>query len=165
MVSRPDRAWRIADGRFPIFDGTGAFLFGARWNSPGRRIIYASETYTGAILETLVHTRIGKIPTHQAGIEITIPAHVSIEELRAEDLKGWDALDSGVARRFGDEWLRQGRTAVLVVPSLVTSGLTRNVLINQGHPEFTRITASKPKAVVWDARLFQTHGIQRRKPD
>ena len=30
-------------------------LHGARWNSPGRRVIYAAETYAGALLEILVH--------------------------------------------------------------------------------------------------------------
>ena len=73
MVSRPERAIRIADGRYPLVDGTGAFLQGARWNSPGRRVIYASESYAGALLETLVHSRIGKLPRHHMWIEIEIP--------------------------------------------------------------------------------------------
>src|ERR1017187_9056977 len=48
MVSRrsgPLRAFRIADMRHAIFDGSGAMLHGARWTSPGRRVIYAAETY------------------------------------------------------------------------------------------------------------------------
>jgi RES domain-containing protein len=30
-------------------------LHGARWNSPERRVVYAAETYAGALLEILVH--------------------------------------------------------------------------------------------------------------
>jgi RES domain-containing protein len=57
MDCRPDQpltAYRIADGRHPLFDGTGAALFGARWNSPGKPVIYAASTYSGALVEILV---------------------------------------------------------------------------------------------------------------
>jgi RES domain-containing protein len=154
MVSRPDRAFRIADRRFSIFDGTGAFLKGGRWNSPGRRVIYASETYPGAVLEVLAHTRIGKVPRTHEWIEIAIPPSTSIEHVSPENLKGWNASDSVIARQFGDEWLRQQRALILIVPSLPASGLARNVLINQDHPEFTQLKASAPQSVVWDSRLF-----------
>jgi hypothetical protein len=45
---RASRAFRIADMRHAISDGTGPMLYGARWNSPGRRVIYAAVTYAGA---------------------------------------------------------------------------------------------------------------------
>src|SRR4051812_21236748 len=80
MASGPDRAFRIADRRHPIFDGTGAYRSGARWNSPGRRIIYAADSYPGALLEMLAHSRIGKLPRTHAWIEIEIPADVSVEQ-------------------------------------------------------------------------------------
>ncbi|MGH8336162.1 MAG: RES family NAD+ phosphorylase, partial [Gammaproteobacteria bacterium] len=53
------RAFRIADRRHPLLDGLGAFLNGGRWNSKGRRVIYSSETYAGALLEILAHANIG----------------------------------------------------------------------------------------------------------
>lgn len=53
------RAYRIADRRHKIFDGQGAATFGGRWNSPGRRVIYAAETFAGAMLEVLVNANIG----------------------------------------------------------------------------------------------------------
>ena len=155
MVSRPDRAFRIADRRFPIFDGTGAFLNGGRWNSPDRRVIYASETYPGAILEVLAHTRTGKVPRTHEWVEIAIPPTVSVEHVSSDDLKGWDVLDSAIARQFGDQWLHQKRTLILTVPSLPASGLARNVLINQDRPEFAQLEVSNPRPVVWDLRLFR----------
>lgn len=84
MASRrsgPLRAFRVADRRHPLFDGSGAALHGGRWNSPGRRVIYAAQTYAGALLETLVHANIGRIPKHQAWIEILVPADIAIEEM------------------------------------------------------------------------------------
>jgi len=60
-----------------------------------------------------------------------------------------------VSRWFGDQWLEEKRTAVLLVPSAATRGREHNILLNPEHPEFGRITASQPQEVVWDERLFQ----------
>ena len=146
------RAFRIADTRHTIFDGQGAMLHGARWNSPGRRIVYAAETYAGALLEILAHTS-GGIPGSQGFIEIAIPDGLATEELAPGDLPGWDAASFDTARSFGDRWYDERRTAVLFVPSVVTR-VERNVLINQEHPDFSRIRASEPAPVRWDARLW-----------
>jgi RES domain-containing protein len=150
--SGPLRAFRIADTRHPIFDGIGAMLRGARWNSPGRRIIYAAETFAGALLEVLVHAS-GSIPRSHGYIEIEIPPEVSVEEVSPAAVPHWDAPSFGHSRRFGDRWYDERRTAVLIVPSVVTR-IERNVLINQEHAEFSRIRASAPSPVRWDARLW-----------
>lgn len=128
-------------------------LFGGRWNSPGRRAIYAAETYSGAVLERLVYSNIGRIPKHQAWVRIEIPTGVRVEEVRGEDLPGWADADQSASRQFGDQWYDEARSAVLLVPSVV-SRVERNVVINQTHPEFAKISAQAPLAVVWDKRLF-----------
>ena len=46
----------------------------------GRRVIYAAETYAGALLEILVHAS-GAVPRSQGYVEIEIPARLSIEEV------------------------------------------------------------------------------------
>jgi len=154
----PLLAYRIADGRHPLFEGTGASLVGARWNSPGRAVIYASTTYSGAMLEVLVHAGIGRVPRHMKWIEIGIPARVSRECPELHALRGWDVDDCLASRTFGDSWLSERRTAVLLVPSVVTRR-ERNLLINPAHPEFQHITATEPLPVEWDQRLF-THSHQ-----
>jgi RES domain-containing protein len=147
------RAFRIADMRHPIFDGTGAMLHGARWNSAGRRIIYAAETYAGALLEILVHAS-GSVPKGQGYIEIEIPAGLAIEEIAPEDVPRWDSPSFETTRKFGDRWYDERRTPVAIVPSVVTR-VERNVLINQEHPDFARIRASQPRPVRWDAWLWK----------
>jgi len=147
------RTFRIADMRHPIFDGTGAMLHGDRWNSQGRRIIYAAETYAGALLEILVHAA-GSVPKGHGYIEIETPAGLSVEEIAPEDVPRWDSPSFETARKFGDRWYDERRTPVAIVPSLVTL-VERNVLINQQHPDFARIRASQPRPVRWDARLWK----------
>ena len=128
-------------------------LHGARWNSPGRRIIYAAETYAGALLEILVHAS-GSVPRSQGYVEIEIPAGLSIEEVAPDDVPHWDAASFEAAQMFGDRWYDERRTPVLLVPSVVTI-IERNVLINQEHPEFARIRATPPRPVRWDRRLWE----------
>ena len=157
MASRrsgPLRAFRIADMRHAIFDGSGAMLHGARWNSPGRRVIYAAETYAGALLEILVHAS-GSVPRSQGYVEIEIPSGLSIEEITQDDLPQWDSPSFGATQAFGDRWYDERRTPVLIVPSVVTR-VERNVLINQEHPEFPLVRASQALPVRWDARLWKS---------
>jgi RES domain-containing protein len=69
------------------------------------------------------------------------------------DIPAWNSPDQRASRRYGDRWYDEGRTAVLLVPSLVARP-ERNMAINQDHPEFKRIRATAPKPVIWDDRLF-----------
>jgi len=148
------RCFRIGDARFSLFDGTGARLYGGRWNSPGRGVIYAAETYAGAILEILVHANLNRLPRTHAVLAIEIPVDLAVERLTTSDLHGWNAPNQATSRAFGDRWLAEARTAILVVPSLVTQGREHNVLLNPAHPDFARITHTLPEPVVWDERLF-----------
>ncbi len=148
------QAWRIADGRFDPFSSVGASLVGGRWNSPGLGVIYASRSYAGAMLECLAHAGIGRVPRTHVAVEIVITTAVTVERHDESGLPvGWDHADLRVARAFGDAWIRELRTAVLVVPSVVARR-EGNVLINPRHPDFSAIVAGAPEPVVWDARLF-----------
>lgn len=147
------RAFRIADARHPIFDGAGAGLLGARWNSPGRDAIYASPSFALAVLEVLVHTGTGTIPKHHRYVEIDIPDRVSVEQFDPAAVPEWATPDEVASRAFGDAWLAAARSAVLTVPSVI-SPYDRNIVINPAHREFRLITAGPPKPVVWDERLF-----------
>jgi len=157
MASRPKplSAYRIADQRHPILDGTGTFLQGSRWVSPGRRVIHAAETYAASWLEMLVHCNTGHIPKTQAWIEITCPARYEIAEIKAAEIPDWNGFDLRPTRALGDRWYTERRFLVLMVPSVVTCGVERNILINQDHPGFRYVRASKPVSVSWDARLFR----------
>jgi RES domain-containing protein len=158
MASRykgPLKAFRIARAKFPIFDGAGAALAGARWSTKGQRVIYAADSYAGALLEILVHSNLGRVPRGFSWIEIRIPARVAIEEITAGDLPGWDERDCAVSQKFGSRWFVEMRSAVLVVPSVPASAMGRNILINQNHPQFRFISASRPRSVIWDQRLFR----------
>ena len=142
------RAFRIADRRHPVFDGTGAALYGGRWNSPGRPVIYASASHACAMLERLAQTGTGRLPRNQVVVVIDVPDEVAIEHAAMER-----PPRQPESRRFGDRWLAERRSAVLTVPSAVARH-DRNVLINPAHADFARIACGEPEPVQWDQRLF-----------
>jgi RES domain-containing protein len=145
-------AFRIASRRHPAFDGTGAAEYGGRWNSPGRPVIYAASSLSLALLEQLAQTGTGHLPSDQVCIEITIPDAVGVETGDGSDIPGWDAADRRASRVFGDRWLTEARSCVLLIPSVIVP-TERNVAINPAHAEFARIKASAPRPLKWDERL------------
>ncbi|RQR37293.1 MULTISPECIES: RES family NAD+ phosphorylase [unclassified Burkholderia] len=148
------KLFRIADTRHTIWSGTGAMPVGGRFNSPGRPVIHAALTFAGAMLEVLVHARIGKVPKTHGWVEATVPDDLPVERHSADTLPaGWDTAALHPARQFGDAWLTESRTAILVVPSVVARA-EFNVLVNPAHPDAARIVVADPKPVVWDERLF-----------
>ncbi len=128
-------------------------LLGGRWNSRGKRVIYAAATYAGALLEQLAHANIGVLPGRQMWIEIDIPDDLAIERVVPDEVPDWDTADMIAGRERGDRWIGALTSAILIVPSAVTDGMESNILINPGHPDFNRIHASEPKPVRWDPRL------------
>ncbi len=147
------RAFRIADRRFPVLDGEGAKMAGGRWNSPGRAVVYAAETFAGSMLEVLIHMNRLKVPKNRVYVELSIEDNL-ISSVPTEGVPVWNASDQIASRAFGDDWLKAGRSLSLLVPNLATRGVERNILINPQHPDFSRIIVSDPKEMEWDGRLF-----------
>lgn len=146
-------AFRIVRVGLPVFDGAGAFRWGGRWSSPGRYVIHAAESYSLALLESLVHFNLGEVPPRLSVVPLTVPAGISREIADTAQLAGWDApAPYPASRQFGDAWYDQRRTAVLIVPS-VLSPFECNILINQEHPETRRIQVGDSLAATLDDRL------------
>ena len=129
-------------------------LRGGRWNSAGQPVIYAAESYAGAMLEILVHANLSTPPKNQRVVRIVVPDDVTIETVSPSAMTGWDAEEVTATRAFGDRWLKELKSAVLRVPSVVTEGREYNVLINPLQTQFSLIQAGEPEPVRWDLRLF-----------
>jgi RES domain-containing protein len=147
------QGYRLVRDVYPVLDGTGAARVGGRWNSPGREVVHASDSFALAMLEMLVKLGRSALPTNYVYGAIRIGGRL-IEDLDPARVPGWDRLDDLTApRAYGDRWLEERRTAVLRVPSVV-SPIDRNLLINPAHPAYHTITVSPARPVPWDPRLF-----------
>ncbi|MGE0222117.1 MAG: RES family NAD+ phosphorylase [Acetobacteraceae bacterium] len=152
--------WRIAidtpDYEADDLSGEGAKRTGGRWNTQDLPVVYASETRALACLETVVHLNAGGLPLNRYLVAVTIPDDVwaGAETQTAASLPvGWDAEPAGqVSIRFGTDWLRSARSALLLVPSVIVPEES-NVLINPRHAGAPRITAARVRKWVYDPRL------------
>lgn len=151
----PLRLWRIVTGPHAIWSGEGARLYGARWNPPGIPAIYAGTSFALCLVEVLVHANRKTAPSAARFIEAVVPDDVSRETFDPSDRTGWDDLgDVGVAQSFGRSWIAMGRSALLLVPSVVTAGRDTAAVVNPSHPDAAKIMVGRETPVTLDRRLF-----------
>ncbi len=147
--------YRIGLRTHPLLDGAGAAASSAaRWNSRGRFVVYCAEHYSTALIEKAAQLGTIRFPRTLVFARIQIPNDIRIEQLAADGLPGWERDDKTSSQQYGDRWYDERRSAVLMVPALAAPGLERNVLINQRHPAFARITASPPEALICHPALL-----------
>ena len=154
ILDRTLSCFRIGDpsGAYPIFDATGSTLAPGRWNTAGSPVIYTSEHYSTALLEKLVHGS-GRLPPNQHYVRATIPRGLTYEVFSPPGVPGWDSMPATVSKDFGEKWVLDMRSAILIVPSVVAR-LDSNILINPAHPEFSGVEPGLHEPVFWDRRLF-----------
>jgi RES domain-containing protein len=133
--------WRISN--FADIDGAGGVLFPARWHNAGRPILYAAESPPGALLEILVHLDREDFPDDLQLIEIQIDDAASISTVEPATLSANWRNDVGETRRLGDDWLANGRSLVLRVPSILAPH-TWNRLLKSTPPGCIR-DAHRPR--------------------
>ena len=147
-------AFRIGSLRYPLLDGGGAAASDdARWNSRGRRIIYAAEHYATALVEKMAQINAQRLPRTLVYVRIELP-FATIDRIEPSAVPGWDADDKTVSQAFGNKWYDEQRSLALLVPSLAAPGLEWNVLINQQHRDFPEVVASKPRPIVCHPKLM-----------
>ena len=134
----PLRLWRIATGPHPVWSGERARLFGQRWNPPGLPAIYAGTSFAICLVEILVHANRKAPPSGARYVEAVVPDDVSREAFEPAAHPGWDECDLS-AQAFGRVWLLSRRSALLLVPSVVTAGRDTNVVVNPEHPDAAKI--------------------------
>ncbi len=131
-------------------NGTGAAIYGGRWNSIGNFMLYTAQTSSLSILEHLAHI-IGAEPVKYVLTTLIVKNH--IEELQTNSLrKNWQANET-LSQEIGDQWIRNRESAVLSVPSVINP-LERNILINPNHPQLD-LAIENQDWYVYDARLLK----------
>ncbi|PLR24387.1 RES domain-containing protein [Caulobacter zeae] len=137
---------RIAKAAHVGLDGEGARLYGGRWNSPGRPMLYTAASPSLAVLEVLVHLDLPPdlLPLDYRLLWIHVPDDAPSLVLEAVP------RDSVAA---GDAFLSAGAALCLRVPSQVVPQEI-NTLINPRHPAFAAVRVEREEAFRFDPRLF-----------
>lgn len=139
-------AWRLCREPYADLNGEGARLYGGRWNTPGRPLIYTASTAALAVLEICVHLDLAPELLPDDYVLVTL----DLDDLAVEDLTGMP-VDQ---RAFGDAWLRERRTPVLRVPSVIVPE-DNNVLVNPDHPSAAGVNIVGKRRFEFDRRLWR----------
>jgi RES domain-containing protein len=148
-------SWRIVKKHFRegAFSGEGARLYGGRWNSPGRPVVYTAEHASLAMLEILAHLEFAVIMSDyvliRAEFDDALDESIEVKNL-PQDWRSYPAPQS--LREIGDRWLEEKRSAVLSVPSVIAP-IERLYLFNPLHADFNKIDIGEPQAFLFDTRL------------
>jgi RES domain-containing protein len=151
------RLWRISN--HAGLAGDGALRNSGRWHSRVSRLVYLADHPAAALLEVLVHLEVDPedLPRSYQLLAIDIPDDLSTAAIVESDL-GQDWREHvELTRSFGDQWLRDTRTALLRVPSAIVPHAS-NWLLNPAHTDATRAVIAEVIAAAFDHRLFGAAG-------
>ena len=148
-------AYRVVKAAYAAtaFDGEGARRSGGRFNSPGTRVVYCSNSLALAVLEVAVHLPSYRGLRGRVSFQLSFPDRI-VEKLEEADLpKDWRSTPpSRSTQNVGDIWIAEARSAILSVPSVLLPA-ARNYILNPLHPDFAEITIAKPEPIPIDPRL------------
>lgn len=133
--------------------GTGAKLYGGRWNSVGLPVVYTTENISLAVLEILVRTDMQSIPLTYHLIKIDIPDSIQLLSITTGKLKKEWKDDPGYTQWMGDEFIKSNKLLLLKVPSAVVDE-ENNYIVNPEHSDFKKVKIIAVKKFQFDKRLF-----------
>ena len=157
-------AWRLETSKHlnTWQSAEGAFLFGGRWSSAGRRILYTSLDPATAILEVGVHKGLATLDAvaHTLlQIEILDPNQVFKVEHATVPNSNW--LRPGTVSRaqqaFGDALL--AAHAMVLLPSVVSTH-SWNLLMNLDVGVEAAVQAGADTGVQAGAKFFKLRGSE-----
>jgi RES domain-containing protein len=146
--------YRLTNGEFiNDLSGTGAKLYGGRWNAAGFNALYTTENISLAVLEILVHIKRYKTPIDYHLVFIEIPETFSPAIINKEKLKRNWKDDISYTQFIGDEFLKSSNELLLKVPSVIVDQ-ENNYIINPKHPGISKIKITATKLFEFDERLY-----------
>ncbi len=144
--------------------GTGARLYGGRWNSEGKPAVYLASSRSLAVLEVLVHLPPLMIPNDFCLVEIDVPENSIIQISPDKFPENWKDISPPTAlKQFGDRFLNKNECLLMKVPSAVVPA-EFNYLLNTRHPDMKKVKVLKKQRFDFDERLVaSTNPPQRRE--
>lgn len=131
--------------------GTGAYLHGGRWNSPGTRLVYTAENNVLAAFEVALRIPLDQISKNYVMVPIDVPEDTDI--YAPELPKNWNS-DIKLSRQLGDAFAKEGSHLLMKVPSaLITDSY--NFLINPRHALIKKVKTKEPRTILFDKRLME----------
>ncbi len=149
------QVYRIGVSKFiKDLTGTGARLFGGRWNRKGLSVLYTVEHRSLAALEILVHMNKHELPDDLKIITLNIPEN-SIKQISLKEFNKFNKIQNrNKLRSIGSDWITKNKTLCLKVPSIIIKE-EFNILLNPNHQWFQQVKINKVDDFMFDKRLLK----------
>ena len=147
--------WRLCAAKYATsaFSGEGAELYGGRWSPPGIRIVYCAESRALAIVEVLANAEEQERLFALKWVLVSADVPAELVEKPPRFPENWRQYPHPrETQLIGAAWAKEGRTAVLRVPSVVVPG-EFNFLLNPAHPQISKIKIGATESFTFDPRL------------
>lgn len=135
--------------------GTGARIYGGRWNHAGYPAVYASGSRSLAALEFLVHVPMALAPENLSIFEINIPKNIVRKSIKESQLpsnwRNYPAPEESA--NIGTNWIKSRASLLLDIPSAVVEKEV-NTLINPLHPDIKFVELVTIENFSFNSRLF-----------
>lgn len=151
------QVWRITDNKYVnnAFSGTGARLWGGRFNSPGTLAVYTSGSLSLALLEILVQTNDRAYLQKKIVFRADIPGELIYTPSPSQLPEQWNNIPvTKTSQFYGDQWINEKIHPVLRVPSVVVPQ-EFNYVIDPQHELFRQIEISNAQPLPLDSRFFE----------
>ncbi|MBD1394404.1 RES family NAD+ phosphorylase [Mucilaginibacter glaciei] len=135
-------------------DGTGARLYGARWNSKGTAAVYMASSRALAALEVLVHIPPLVSPANFCLAEVKVPDN-SILTVDVTTLpNNWKSQPPPASlKEIGNQFIKDAEYLMLKIPSAIVSQ-EFNYLLNPHHPDMHKVKVMATHPFNFDERLL-----------
>lgn len=132
--------------------GTGAMLYGGRWNQKGHHMLYTSESLSLAALEIVANLSSARLGTGLFCSEILIPDDLPIDALNSLP-ENWNTFPHTSETAYaGSKFLKHKGFCLKAPSSLIPTEY--NYLLNPLHDEYHRVRILDSRPFVLDQRLI-----------
>lgn len=134
--------------------GTGAAMYGGRWNRKGTLVLSTGESKEIALLETIVHTPPMIVPKLDI-VTLEIPDD-SIITIEIDMLpSNWESYPAPtVLSEIGEQWIEDSKTIALKVPSCIIHS-AYNLILNCRHIDYKKVKLVDKGNFKFNSRLIK----------
>jgi len=134
--------------------GTGARLYGGRWNSEGKQMVYMASSRSLAVLEALVHFSPTNLPDDYCMTVIETPDSIGEVDITQLPHNWQEYPEQNILKQMGNAFLQQSKYLLLKVPSALVNE-EYNYLMNPLHKQAPSVKILSKKPFSFDERLMK----------
>jgi RES domain-containing protein len=144
--------FRLTTGKYASdISGTGAKIYGGRWNPIGFAGLYTSQYISLAMLEILARATKSTSPESYTLTSFEIPDN-GVYQIQFKKLRNNWKTDLKYTQGIGEDFLNENQLLCLQVPSAIVPQ-ENNFLINPLHSDFKKVKIIATELLELDKRL------------